>query len=314
MGAMSGTTCLVTGATSGIGKETALRLALLGATVVIVARDAARGAAAGAEITGRVPLARVEVMAADLSSLAQVRRLAGDVLGRHGRLDVLVNNAGVISPHCELTADGLETTFATNHLGPFLLTALLCGLLERSAPARVVTVSSAAHKQVRAIPWDDLPRGAQSGQGQAYPLSKLLNILFTTELARRLAGTGITANCLHPGFVRTGLGRDMTGVLGAVLPLILRLRPGPLAGARTPVYLASSAEVAGVTGGYFVNCKPAAPSALAEDTQSAARLWTLSEDLADLPRRLAATCLERRRAASTVRPPSACARTPSPRR
>jgi NAD(P)-dependent dehydrogenase (short-subunit alcohol dehydrogenase family) len=283
VGAMSGTTCLVTGATSGIGKETALRLAMLGATVVIVARDAGRGAAAGAEITSRVPLARVEVMTADLSSLAQVRRLAGDVLGRHGRLDVLVNNAGVISPHCELTADGLETTFATNHLGPFLLTTLLCGLLERSAPARVVTVSSAAHKQVRAIPWDDLPRGAQSGQGQAYPLSKLLNILFTAELARRLAGTGVTANCLHPGFVRTALGRDMTGPLGAVVPLFLRFRPGPAAGAATSVYLASSPEVAGVTGGYFFKCKPARPSAPARDPIAAARLWALSEELAGSP-------------------------------
>ena len=279
---MSGTTCLVTGATSGIGKETALRLASLGATMVIVARDAARGAAAGAEITGRVPLARVEVMTADLSSLAQVRRLAGDVLGRHGRLDVLVNNAGVISPRRQLTADGLETTFATNHLGPFLLTSLLRGLLERSAPARVVTVSSAVHKQVGAIPWDDLPRGAQSGQAQAYPVSKLLNILFTAELARRLAGSGVTANCLHPGFVRTSLGRDVTGVLGTVLPMILRLRPGPEAGARTSVYLASSPEVAGVTGGYFVNCKPAEPGALAKDTQAAARLWALSEDLVGL--------------------------------
>jgi retinol dehydrogenase 12 len=282
VGAMSGTTCLVTGATSGIGKETALRLAMLGATVVIVARDAVRGAAAGAEIAGRAPLAQVEVMIADLSSLAQVRRLAGDVLGRHGRLDVLVNNAGVISPRRELTADGLETTFATNHLGPFLLTSLLRGLLERSAPARVVTVSSAAHKQVRAIPWDDLPCGAQPGLGQAYPVSKLLNILFTAELARRLAGTGVTANCLHPGFVRTSLGRDVTGVLGTVLPLILRVRPGPAAGARTPVYLASSPQVAGVTGGYFVNCKPAEPSALAKDTQAAARLWALSEDLSGL--------------------------------
>jgi NAD(P)-dependent dehydrogenase (short-subunit alcohol dehydrogenase family) len=282
VGAMSGKTCLVTGATNGIGKETALRLATLGATVVIVARDAARGAAAGAEITGRVPLAQVEVIAADLSSLAQVRRLAADVMGRHGRLDVLVNNAGVIAPHRQLTADGLETTFATNHLGPFLLTTLLRGLLERNAPARVVTVSSAAHRQVRAVPWDDLPRGAQSGQGQAYPVSKLLNILFTAELARRLGGTGVTANCLHPGFVRTGLGRDVTGVLGAVLPLILHLRPGPAAGARTPVFLASSPQVADVTGAYFVNCKPAEPSALAKDAEAAARLWALSEDLAGL--------------------------------
>jgi len=283
VGAMSGTTCLVTGATSGIGKETALRLAMLGATVVIVARDAARGAAAGAEISGRVSLARVEVMTADLSSLAQVRRLAGDVMGRHGRLDVLVNNAGVISPRRRLTDDGLETTFATNHLGPFLLTSLLRELLERSAPARVVTVSSAAHKQIRAIAWDDLTRGAQSGQGQAYPVSKLLNILFTAELARRLTGTGVTANSLHPGFVRTGLGRDVPGALGAVLPLILRLRPGPAVGARTPVYLASSPEVAGVTGGYFVNCRPVEPSALAKDTQTAERLWALSEDLTGLP-------------------------------
>jgi retinol dehydrogenase-14 len=279
MGTMSGTTCLVTGATSGIGKETALRLAMLGATVVIVARDAARGAAARAEITECVPRAQVEVMTADLSSLAQVRKLAADFLGGHGRVDVLVNNAGVISPGRRLTADGLETTFATNHLGPFLLTSLLCGLLVDSAPARVVTVSSAAHKQVRTIPWDDLARGAKSGQAQAYPVSKLLNILFTAELARRLAGTGVTANCLHPGFVRTSLGRDVTGVLGAVLPLMLRLRPGPAAGALTPVYLASSPELAGVTGGYFVNRKPSEPSALAKDAQAASRLWALSEDL-----------------------------------
>lgn len=279
---MSGLTCLVTGATSGIGKETALRLAMLGATVIIVARDTARGEAAGAEISARVPLAQVEVMTADLSSLAQVRRLAGEVLARRDRLDVLVNNAGVISTHRQLTADGLETTFATNHLGPFLLTSLLRGLLERTAPARVVTVSSAAHKQVRAIPWDDLPYGARSAGAQAYPVSKLLNILFTTELARRLAGTGVTANCLHPGFVRTALGRDVTGALGAVLPLVLRFQPGPATGARTPVYLASSPEVASMTGGYFVKCKPAEPSALAKDAQAAARLWALSEDLTGL--------------------------------
>lgn len=279
---MSGTTCLVTGATSGIGRETALRLAELGATLIITGRDAARGAAVAAEVTGQVPGAQVEVMTADLSSLAQVRRLAGDILSRRGRLDVLVNNAGVISPRRRLTDDGLETTFATNHLGPFLLTSLLRGLLERSAPARVVTVSSAVHKQVRAIAWEDVARGTQSGPGQAYPVSKLLNILFTAELARRLSGTGVTANCLHPGFVRTSLGRDVPGLAGAVLPLVLRLRPGPAAGARTPVYLASSPEVAEVTGGYFVSCRPAQPSALARDPQAAARLWALSEDLAGL--------------------------------
>jgi NAD(P)-dependent dehydrogenase (short-subunit alcohol dehydrogenase family) len=272
---MSGKICLVTGATSGIGKETALRLAMLGATVIIVARDAARGAAARDEIRQHVPFARVDTMTADLSSMAQVRRLAEEVLARYDRLDVLVNNAGVIMMRRQLTADGLETTFATNHLGPFLLTNLLRELLARSAPARVVTVSSAAHKQVRTIPWDDLPTRYR----QAYPLSKLLNVLFTAELARRLTGTGVTANCLHPGFVRTAIGRDVTGVLGAAVRLVLRFQPGPGTGAETSVYLASSPEVAEVTGGYFVKCRPAQPSALARDVHAATRLWTLSEEL-----------------------------------
>ena len=279
---MSGKTCLVTGATSGIGKETALRLAMLGATVVLVARDAARGAAAGDEIRQRVPHSRVETVTADLASLTEVRRLAEEVLARYDRLDVLVNNAGVISMRRQVTAEGLETTFATNHLGPFLLTNLLRARLEGSAPARVVTVSSAAHKQVRTIPWDDLPSGVRAERGQTYPLSKLLNILFTAELARRLTGTGVTANCLHPGFVRTALGRDVTGVLGAVVRLALPFQPGPATGARTSVYLASSPEVADVTGGYFVKSKPAVPSSLARDAQAAARLWTLSEELAGL--------------------------------
>src|SRR5258708_2930551 len=180
-------------------------------------------------------------MTADLSSLSQVRRLAAEILAQRDRLDVLVNNAGVISPRRQLTADGLETTFATNHLGPFLLTSLLRELLERSAPARAVTVSSAAHQQAPAI-------------------------------------------CLHPGFVRTALGRDVTGVLGVIVPLVLRLQPGPATGAQTLVYLASSPEVAGVTGGYFVKCRPARPSALARDDQAAARLWALSEELTGLSR------------------------------
>jgi NAD(P)-dependent dehydrogenase (short-subunit alcohol dehydrogenase family) len=255
---------------------------MLGATVIIVARTEARGEMAGDEIRRRVPLARVEAVTADLSSMAQVRRLAEEILARYDRLDVLVNNAGVITTRRQLTADGLETTFATNHLGPFLLSNLLRGLLERSAPARVVTVSSAAHKQVRTIPWESLPDGGPAGYRQTYPLSKLLNILFTVELARRLTGTGVTANCLHPGFVRSGLGRDVTGVLGAVVRLMLLFRPGPATGADTSIYLASSPEVAAVTGGYFVKCKPAQPSALARDGRAAARLWTLSEELAGL--------------------------------
>jgi NAD(P)-dependent dehydrogenase (short-subunit alcohol dehydrogenase family) len=283
MGSMSGKTCLVTGATSGIGKETALQLAMLGAAVTIVARDAARGDAAAASIRQRVPGAQVEIMTADLSSLAQVRRLAESVQARYPRLDVLVNNAGVISMHRQLTAEGLEITFATNHLGPFLLTNLLRGLLERSAPARVVTVASAAHRQVRTIPWDDLARGGQTPQGQAYAVSKLLNVLFTTELARRLANTGVTANCLHPGFVRTALGRDVTGFPGAAVRLALHLRPGPETGAKTSIYVASSPDVTSISGGYFVKSKLSQPSPLAQDPQAAARLWKLSTELADLP-------------------------------
>lgn len=236
MTTMSGKTCLVTGATGGIGKQTALRLAALGATVIIVARDPQRGVIAAEEIRQLVPDARVETLTADLSSLVQVRRLAGEVLARYDRLDVLVNNAGIITTRPQTTVDGFETTFATNHLAPFLLTTLLRRLLENSAPARVVTVSSAVHQQIRTIPWDDLARGVPGGHGHAYPLSKLLNVLFTVELARRLAGTGVTANCLHPGFVRTGLGRDVTGPLGAVLRLVLRFRPGPTTGAQTSVY------------------------------------------------------------------------------
>jgi retinol dehydrogenase 12 len=277
---MSGKTCLVTGATSGIGKETAVRLAMLGAGVIIVARDPARGAAAAAEIRQRAPLAQIGITIADLSSLAQVRRLAAEVMAAYDRLDVLVNNAGVISLDRKLSTDGLEITFATNHLGPFLLTSLLRGLLERSAPARVVTVASGVHRQVRAIPWDDLARGGQSGHGQAYAVSKLLNVLFTAELARRLAGTGVTANCLHPGFVRTALGREVTGIPGVAVRLALRLRPGPATGARTSVYLASAPEVADVSGGYFVKSRAAQPSALAMDAQAAARLWALSTELA----------------------------------
>jgi NAD(P)-dependent dehydrogenase (short-subunit alcohol dehydrogenase family) len=282
VGLMSGKACLVTGATSGIGRETAMQLAALGAAVTIVGRDEARGAAAVAEVRGRVPRAQVDAVTADLSSPAQVRRLAGEVQARLGRLDVLVNNAGVIALRRQLTPDGLEVTFATNHLGPFLLTSLLRGLLEASAPARVVTVSSAAHRQVRAIPWDDLARGDRAGNAQAYAVSKLLNVLFTAELARRLAGTGVTANCLHPGFVRTTLGREVTGIPGAAMRLALRLRPGPATGARTAVYLASAPEVAGLTGGYYVKSRLARPSALARDASAAARLWALSAEIAGL--------------------------------
>jgi NAD(P)-dependent dehydrogenase (short-subunit alcohol dehydrogenase family) len=282
---MSGKTCLVTGATSGIGQETARQLAALGASVIIVARNAGRGDAAAAQIRASVPSAQVTTAVADLESLDQVRRLAADVEARHERLDVLVNNAGVISLGRKLTGDGYEVTFAVNHLAPFLLTGLLRGLLERSAPSRVVTVASGSHQGIRAVPWDCLATGGYARADEAYGVSKLANILFTAELARRLDGTGVTANCLHPGFIRTSIGREVTGAYGVGLRLILRMCPGPATGARTPVYLASSPEVEKVSGGYFIKSRPARPSALARDEAAARRLWALSADLTGLGER-----------------------------
>jgi retinol dehydrogenase 12 len=276
-------TCLVTGATSGIGKATAVRLAELGATVIAVARDQARGEQAAAEIRHRAPRSRVEVLTADLSRLGEVRALAAQVRDRYDRLDVLVNNAGVVKFRPELTPDGLGVTFATNHLGPFLLTNLLLDQLRHSAPARVLTVSSDRHKQQRSIPWEDL----EHGRDCSYKASKLLNILFTYQLARRLAGSGVTANCLSPGFVRTELGREATGAFRVFLRLTQPFQSSPEAGAQTSVYLATSPEVAEVSGRYFEKSTPAEPSALSRDPAAAERLWQLSAQLsgldADLP-------------------------------
>jgi NAD(P)-dependent dehydrogenase (short-subunit alcohol dehydrogenase family) len=223
------------------------------------------------------------VLTADLSRLGQVRTLAARVHDRHDRLDVLVNNAGVAKFHPQLTPDGLGVAFATNHLGPFLLTNLLLDLLKQSAPARVVTVSSDRHKQQRSVPWDDL----EPGHDCSYKASKLLNILFTYELARRLAGTGVTANCLSPGFVRTELGREATGAFRVFLRLARPFQSSPEAGAQTSVYLATSPAVTEVSGRYFEKCTPVEPSALSQDPAAAKQLWQLSTQLsgldADLP-------------------------------
>jgi retinol dehydrogenase 12 len=282
---VEGRTCLVTGATSGIGKATAARLAELGATILAVARDRARGEQAAAEIWRRAPRSRVEVLTADLSRLGDVRTLAAQVQDRSDRLDVLVNNAGVAKFRRELTPDGLGVTVATNHLGPFLLTNLLLDQLKQSAPARVITVSSDRHTQLRSIPWDDLePR-----RDCTYKASKLLNILFTYELARRLAGTGVTANCLSPGFVRTELGREATGTFGVFLRLARPFQTSPEAGAQTSVYLAASPEVAQVSGRYFEKSTPAESSALSRDPAAAQRLWQLSTELSGLDAELPTT-------------------------
>ncbi|MDF3045259.1 MAG: short-chain dehydrogenase/reductase [Ornithinibacter sp.] len=277
---MTGKTVLVTGATGGIGLATAAGLAGLGARVGIVGRDAARSEAAAKQL--RAVGGQVDVFIADVSSQDEVRRLADEALAAYPRLDVLVNNVGGYWATRHTTVDGLEHTFAVNHLAPFLLTNLLLDRLRASAPARVVTVSSGA-QAMGTLDFGDL-QGEQDYSGQrAYNQSKLANVMFTYELARRLAGSGVTANVLHPGVVRTDFGReDSKGWMRLMLPVIRPFMKNPERGAATSIYLASSAEVEGVTGRYFANGKPTASSKASQDGAAVARLWDVSAELVGL--------------------------------
>jgi len=278
---MTGKTVLVTGGTGGIGRATAEGLAALGAQVAITGRDTARTAAAAAEIADATG-ATVDPYAADLSSQEEVRRLAREILSRYSRLDVLVNNVGGFWATRHVTVDGLEHTFALNHLAPFLLTNLLLDRLVASAPARVVTVSSGAQTMGR-INFDDL-QGERGYSGQtAYNQSKLANVLFTFELARRLDGTGVTATVLHPGVVRTAFAaEDPSPVWRFLIPLTKPFMKSPAQGAQTPIYLASSPKVAGVTGEYFANLTSRKAAKAAYNTATATRLWQVSAELTRL--------------------------------
>ena len=273
---------LVTGATGGIGKATAIGLATMGARVGITGRDVIRAEQAAADIRTASGNPAVDVFAADMRSQAEVRRLAGAVLEAYPRLDVLVNNVGGFWAHRHTTADGLEHTFALNHLAPFLLTNLLLDRLKASAPARVVTLSSGAQAAGR-IDFDDL-QGARSYSGQrAYSQSKLANILFTKELARRLQGTGVTANSVHPGVVRTKFGsEDQAGFFLIIGPLVRPFLKTPAQGAQTSIYLASSPDMDGITGQFFANRKPKTANRAAGDVDVTARLWRVSTDLVGL--------------------------------
>jgi NAD(P)-dependent dehydrogenase (short-subunit alcohol dehydrogenase family) len=282
-GTMTGKTCLVTGATSGIGEVTACELARRGARVLLVGRAPERGAATLARIRGATGTSAAESLIADLSSQSSVRQLAEEVRARCNRLDVLVNNAGGMFLTRRQSVDGIEMTLALNHLSYFLLTNLLLPLITASAPARIVNVASDAHKRA-AIHFDDLQSQRRYSGWRAYKQSKLANILFTYELARRLEGTGVTVNTLHPGFVRSGFFRDMEGWKGWVIRQSAALFAiSPEQGARTVLYLASSPEVAGVTGRYFVKEQPAVSSAASHDQAVAQRLWQVSEELTGTP-------------------------------
>jgi len=279
---MTGKTVIVTGGNSGIGLETAAALAKAGAKTLITARDRGRGEAAVAALRARSATADVGLVVFDLASIASIRQGAAEILTRCDRIDVLVNNAGLVLSDRRETEDGFEATFGVNHLGPFVLTELLLQRIKDSAPARIVNVASTAHKGAgTGLDFDDLQSTRGYSGMQVYSKSKLANIYFTTELARRLDGTGVTVNCLHPGTVATGYGRDgdSSGVLAFGLKIIKPFILSAEQGARTSIYLASSPDVAGVTGQYFVKNQARKPSKIAQSHEAAQRLWKRSEEL-----------------------------------
>lgn len=276
MSDLSGQVIIVTGANSGIGKVTARELAKMGATVVMVARSQERGSAALAEIRAASGSDDVHLMLCDLSSQASIRDFAAQFRAQFDRLDVLVNNAGAIFYERRESVDGLEMTFALNHMGYFLLTDLLLDMLKASAPARVVNVSSGAHN-VGTVRFDDLQRKKRYSAFQAYGESKMMNILFTFELARRLEGSGVTANVMHPGFVATKFGHGGGFVGKVIMPILHLFALSEEQGAETVIYLAAAPEAAEVSGKYFVKKKPVQPHSFAFDRKAQKRLWKVSE-------------------------------------
>jgi len=279
---LAGKQVLITGATNGIGLAAAEALAARGANVALVGRNDGRTENAAALVrTAAAPGAMVGTFVADLSSQAAVRSLADEVLARYGKLDILVNNAGAMYTTRQLSVDDIELTWAVNHLSTFLLTKLLLDRLKANAPSRIITTASDAHHGAT-IPFDDLnAERSYRGFGR-YSASKLANILFTRELARRLTGSGVTANCLHPGFVATGLGQRDDGIFGLMVRFSMLFAGRAESGAQTIVHLASSPDVTSVSGEYFIACRQAKPSSAARDGVSARRLWEESERIAGL--------------------------------
>jgi NAD(P)-dependent dehydrogenase (short-subunit alcohol dehydrogenase family) len=279
-GKLTGRTCVVTGATRGIGRATAEGLAGLGAQVVLVCRRRDDGEKVAGEIAARAQTAP-DLVSADLSSQASIRQAASQIRERYPRLHVLINNAGVIPQQRETTVDGLEMQLAVNHLAYFLLTNLLLPQLKAGAPSRIINVSSGAHTSV-SLDFDDLQAAREYRPKTVYSRSKLANVLFTYELARRLRGTGVTVNCLNPGVVATGMLADYMGVPRTGEAFASSFGATPAEGAQTSIYLASSPEVESVTGKYFEDMRPLASSGASYDEATARRLWQVSEKLTGL--------------------------------
>ena len=277
---MSGKTCVVTGANSGIGKETALGLARMGARVLIVCRNKQKGEAAHEDICRAAGTSQIDLLIADISSQASVRALAKQISEKYQRLDVLINNAGAAVRTRTLSTDGIEMTIAGNHLGPALLTVLLVDLLKASAPARIVNVSSQAQRNARLDMSDLQFERRKYSPLAAYGQSKLLMNAFTFELARRLEGTGVTANCLHPGVVATNIfGANPALVFRLILGVMRPFMLSPQQGAEVSLYVATSPEVANVSGKYFVKCRPAESNPLSRDPKVAAEIWNWTEKM-----------------------------------
>lgn len=278
---MRGKTIVITGGTSGIGQVAAEKLAGMGARLVLVARDKARGEAALARLRERGPGIAHGIHYADLSRIPEMKRVASEIAAAEPKIDVLINNAGALFNTRQTTPDGLEMTFALNHMSYFVMTHFLRGSLVAGAPARVVNTSSDAHKGNR-LYFSDL----QSAKGYrgftVYGRSKLCNILYTSELARRWAGTGVTANCLHPGFVDTRFGDESGGMFSVVVKAAKLFAISPEKGAETITFLASSGDVANTTGKYFYKCREATPTNEARDDDAAQKLWEESARLAGI--------------------------------
>jgi NAD(P)-dependent dehydrogenase (short-subunit alcohol dehydrogenase family) len=278
---MQGKTVVITGATSGTGQVAAARVAAMGARLVLVARDKARGEAEMASLRAISPGVKHSIYYADLSRLADVKRVAAEIAAVEPRIDVLINNAGALFATRQVTADGMELTFATNHMSYFVLTHGLRERLRASAPARIVNVASDAHKGEK-LDFNDL-QSANGYRGlHVYGRSKLCNILFTRELARQWEGSGVTANSLHPGFVSTRFGDQSGGMLSFIVRAAKIFAISPEKGAETIIYLASSDEAANANGLYYYKCRPATPTKEARDNDAARRLWQESEKLAGI--------------------------------